>query len=294
MATRSKLIILCGIPGSGKSTYARELCKVRISLSRKCVHLSSDAIREELYGDESIQGNPSEVFSLMQKRAVEELNNGNDVIYDATNLTRKDRKCIIDVCPKFVEIVCVVCWAPLNDCIDRDSKRERSVGRDIIMKMISRFQFPFYDEGIQSIVIRRPDNYNADDYRFFEVENMKIPHDNPNHTLSIFEHCEEAYRVACEKHFSNCVREAARFHDIGKPLVKAFIDAKGNPSDHAHYYSHQCVSAWIACGFLYDEFVLWLISVHMDPFLNTKYYNALPKMYKDAIDQLHECDLLAH
>ena len=73
---RPKLIILVGIPGSGKTTYANNY----MVLNSNTIHLSSDAIRKELYGDENIQGDPAEVFSLMQKRAVEALNDGYNVI----------------------------------------------------------------------------------------------------------------------------------------------------------------------------------------------------------------------
>ena len=39
-----KLIMLCGIPGSGKSTYANDYVKHNDNV----IHLSSDAIRAEL------------------------------------------------------------------------------------------------------------------------------------------------------------------------------------------------------------------------------------------------------
>lgn len=86
-----KLEILIGLPGSGKSTYAKE----EHESNSNSVYLSSDKIREELYGNESIQGNPVEVFTLMQSRAIEALKSGRDVFYDATNLTRKDRAGIL-------------------------------------------------------------------------------------------------------------------------------------------------------------------------------------------------------
>ena len=50
-----KLEILIGIPGSGKSTYAKE----EHESNSNSVYLSSDKIREELYGNESVQGNPA-------------------------------------------------------------------------------------------------------------------------------------------------------------------------------------------------------------------------------------------
>ena len=43
-----------------------------------------------------------------------------------------------------------------------------------------------------------------------------------------------------------------------------------------------------------SPYIAWLISVHMDPFLNTKYYNKLPAFLKHDVDLLHEADKAAH
>ena len=79
-----KLEILIGLPGSGKSTYAKKEHKS----NSNSVYLSSDKIREELYGNESVQGSPAEVFTLMQSRAIEALKIGRNVfsyIYSSCN-----------------------------------------------------------------------------------------------------------------------------------------------------------------------------------------------------------------
>lgn len=284
---RPRLILLCGIPGSGKSTYAKEY----IVQNSNTVHLSSDSIRAELYGDESIQGDPAEVFSLMQKRAVEALNNGNDVLYDATNITRKDRASIISICPKFANIEAHIIWAPIEVCIERDSKRERTVGKEVVDRILKRFQAPYFDEGFDEIEIIR--TYYPDEYFTKCFEDMKIPHDNPHHTLSIYDHCIAARD--CIQPATHEMYHAAWWHDIGKPYVKSFTDSKGNPCDTAHYYQHQCLSAWISYGFFsVTPKIAWLISTHMEPFLNTKYYNNLPPFLKKDIDLLHEADLAAH
>ena len=288
---RPKLILLVGVPGSGKTTYAKE------QIEANTIHLSSDAIRKELYGDESIQGDPAEVFYLMQKRAVEALNNGNDVIYDATNVTRKDRASIISICPKFVQIEARIIWAPIEMCIERDASRDRTVGKAVIDKMLKRFQALYYDEGIDEIKVIFPDNFDSNLYTNTLFQLMKTPHDNPHHTLNIFDHCLEANKYIVNEtgeYFSN-IGFATLYHDIGKPYVKAFIDSKGNPCEQAHYYQHQCVGAWMSYGLLNTTpYVTWLISTHMDPFLNTKYYRNLPPYLKRNIDILHKADLAAH
>lgn len=290
--TRPMLILLCGIPGSGKTTYAE---KIKNSYT---YHLSSDSIRKELYGDENIQGNPSDVFALMQDRAIMLLNNGFDVIYDATNITRKDRNSIITKCPRFAQIECHIIWAPIETCIERDAARERTVGKEVIDRMLKRFQAPYYDEGIDKIKVIFPDGFDMQKYIDNSMETMRIPHDNPHHTLDIYNHCESAYEYVVNNDMcDNIMALAASFHDIGKPYVKAFVNAKGEPSDTAHYYQHQCVGAWMVYGLVVDEIridVAWLVSTHMAPFLNEKYYKNLPAYLKNSVDLLHEADLAAH
>ena len=290
---RPTLIVLCGIPGSGKTHYAKQLLKDTYYIN-KIIHLSSDDIRNELYGDESTQGDPSEVFSLMQKRAVEALNNGLSVIYDSTAMTRKDRSGIITACPKFARIQCNIIWAPIETCIERDAARERSVGKEVIDRMLKRFQAPYFEEGINEIKVILPDEFDTDKYEQECLNKMQIPHDNPHHTLNIYDHCVAATMYASNNKFPWDIRVAALYHDIGKPYVKSFTDNKGNLCETAHYYQHHCIGAYMAYGLMVDPFVVWLISTHMDPFLNTKYYNKLPAYLKKQVDLLHEADLAAH
>lgn len=287
--TKPVLILLCGIPGSGKTTYAE---KMKNSYT---YHLSSDAIRKELYGDENIQGNPSDVFALMQDRTIMLLNNGFDVIYDATNITRKDRASIIAKCPRFAQIKCHIIWAPIETCIERDAARKRTVGKEVIDRMLKRFQPVFYDEGINEIKVILPDDFNKDEYCDKLIDSMKISHDNPHHTLDIYNHCMEANKYAYKMNYNDDIKFAAKFHDIGKPYVKSFLDNKGNKCESAHYYSHQNLSAWMSYGINgSNPFRAWLIGTHMEPFLETKYYKAMPIFLKDYIEKLHKCDLEAH
>lgn len=287
---RPTLILLVGVPGSGKTTYAQKYIQEHTDI----IHLSSDNIRKELWGDESIQGDNNEVFSLMQTRAIDALNNGQSVVYDATNITRKDRSYIITLCPKFVKIESHIIWAPIETCIERDAERERTVGKAVIDKMLKRFQAPYYDEGIDEIKIILPDRFDDEIYAYNCLESMKIPHDNPNHTLNIYDHCYKAFKYFDEQDEFTLALTAI-LHDVGKPYVKAFMDNKGNSSEIAHFYQHHCVGAWMSYGIInVTPFIAWLISTHMDPFLNTKYYHKLPIYLKKQIDLLHEADKAAH
>ena len=288
---RPKLIILVGPPGAGKTTYANKY----VEENRNAIHLSSDVIRKDLWGDESIQGDNNEVFSIMQDKAIKALNNGLNVLYDATNMTRKDRSYIISLCPKFAQIEAHIIWAPIETCIKRDTARKRTVGKEVIDKMLKRFQAPFADEGIDEVKIILPDNFNKVEYALDCIVKMSIPHDNPHHTLNIYNHCITAMDYACKNKYQEELKFAVLWHDVGKPYVKAFVDRRGNVSEVAHFYQHQCVGSYMSYG-LPDvtPLVAWLISTHMDPFLNTKYYHNLPSYLKKSIDLLHEADLAAH
>ena len=127
----SKLIILVGLPGSGKSTYAHKLME-----SDPTSHwFSSDSIRKELYGDESIQGDPNKVFQVLHQRVKSYLTTDSTAIYDATNVNRKSRKQIISIAKSLcVPIEAHIVWCPYEVCVQRDANRERTVGEDVIKK----------------------------------------------------------------------------------------------------------------------------------------------------------------
>ena len=289
-ATRPKFTMLVGVPGCGKSTFAKEL------LDEFTVHLSSDAIRKEIYGDENCQDDPGRVFSIMHERTLYALRNGLNVIYDATNITRKSRLSILKQLPVYVEKKCIIVWAPIEACIKRDSERERTVGVEVINKMLRHFEAPFYDEGFDSIERKEAGIYVGGYYHQDCIKALNIPHDNPHHTADVAEHCRLCGEALIGQDLPSVVKTAGYVHDIGKPYTKTFVNTKGETTDIAHYYGHQGVGAWIVYGFLdVDRVTLaWLISTHMAPMINQKYYNSLDPLYKTWIDALHNADLEAH
>ena len=136
-----------GLSGSGKSTKARQL-----SAETGAVIVSSDEIRATRFGDENTQSFNSEVFELYNHEIKAALMNGYDVIADATNISYNNRRGLI----KYVEnthckLIAVVSFASLEDCIDRNSKRERRVPDYTILKQYNNFQFPSNSEGYDEI-----------------------------------------------------------------------------------------------------------------------------------------------
>jgi predicted kinase len=281
--------MLVGVPGSGKTTYAKSI------VSDKVKHFSSDAIRAELWGDENCQKEPSKVFSLMHERTLEALRDGYDVIYDATNISRKNRKVILDLLPTHVTKKCTIVWAPIFTCVKRDLSRKRTVGVRVIESMIRRFEAPFYDEGFDYINVHITAEFDEDKYYSDALSMMNIPHDNPHHSVNVYEHCMLCGENLMGKDVPDMLKFAAFVHDVGKPFTKTFVNKKGETTDVAHYYDHQAVGAWISYGFPgSDPTLAWAISSHMAPFINQKYYNSLDPLYKEWITLLHTADKEAH
>lgn len=289
-----RLIMLIGLPGSGKSTWAAKY----VTENSNTVIISSDKIRKELFNDENSQEDNNRVFYEMEVRTLNYLNNGVNVIYDATNVVRKRRKAFLDKLPTWVVKEAYVIWAPLEVCIERDNSRDRTVGKNVIWKMIKSYQPPFFDEGFNRIYYNINSDFDVVNYIDKITFMMKEPHDNPHHKYDIYEHCEKAAEYILP--FDNILKEATRWHDCGKPYVKDFHNTKGELTDIAHYYNHQNVSSYLIPGIFahYDETYItpisWLVNVHMDPYLDTKYYRNLPNFLKQKIDILHKADESAH
>ena len=229
--------MLIGPAGSGKSTLAhsyedKENYKV----------VSSDSIRELLYGDASIQGNPREVFAIVHIRILDYLKGGYNVVYDATNLNAKQRKTFLREIPSSVWVEAVVCACSIESCIERQEHRDRKVPEHVIERQFRHFDFPQYFEGFNKISYRVLDN------RTFSLGDLltkanSIAHDNQHHEGTIYDHIQSAYQYSC-RHFSSAlINEVMLLHDIGKIYTKSFFNAKGDPSIDAHYYGHEHVSA---------------------------------------------------
>lgn len=290
MLNQPEFIMLVGLPGSGKSTYAEN------HKNSNCVHISSDNIREQLYGDANIQENSNQVFYLMKQQAIEALQLGQDVIYDATNISRKFRVETLKSLPSYAIKKCVIVWADIDTCLTQNNSRDRTVPKAVIDRMLRSFQAPFYDEGWHNIEIEVPTSFDSHTYSDKCIEAMKISQDNPHHTLSIIEHCFETRHILeTELNVTDAeILSAGSFHDVGKPVTKSFINSRGEETSTAHYYGHQGAGAWMSYGLFYNVYISWLISTHMEPFNNSKYYQKLPAFLKEPIDLIHKADLGAH
>lgn len=136
-------MLLVGLPGSGKSTWA--LGKAGL--------LSSDGLRELLADDPDNQNVHALVFRVLRDLLEHRLELGRPVTYvDATNLTPYERRPYIKLAELFDgEIEAVFFDVPVEECIRRNRGRGRVVPDDVIRKMAERLVAPDLKEGFSRV-----------------------------------------------------------------------------------------------------------------------------------------------
>lgn len=131
----SKIIFVRGIPGSGKSTYARAWAeedpehRIRINWDDMRTMFGKYWVpsRETLVKEASI--------TILRKAIA----SGFDVVIDNMNLSKSSTSDFISIAEQnHCEIEYVDFKTPLEVCIERDSKRANSIGSEIITDIYNR------------------------------------------------------------------------------------------------------------------------------------------------------------
>ena len=128
--------VMCGAPGSGKSTYAKKLAE-----TENAVIISGDDIRSELYGSAEIQGNWVEIHDRIEELVAE--NCHRCVILDGTHYLREYRKEAIALLRSYgyATVEAIVMDASLANCIARNfQRRERNVPDYTVKAMHEKLQ----------------------------------------------------------------------------------------------------------------------------------------------------------
>ncbi len=137
-------IMMIGVPGSGKSTIARKL-----ATKENTVIVSSDDIREFYFGGEYSKETNRDVFLYAEMLIHEALRNGQDIIFDATNLSKKYRKNYIDMVKEYGYItIAKVVVRNIDSCINcmYERPKHRRVPADKIKQFQNTMEFPTTDE----------------------------------------------------------------------------------------------------------------------------------------------------
>lgn len=262
-------IYLVGLPASGKSTWADKNCE-----REDAMVISSDSIRQDLFGKEEIQGNPNHIFKIAHDRTFDFLSLGVNVIFDSTGLSYKHRIQALQRISKIENVNkrAILFATDYSLCSIRNEIRDRKVPFDVMERMRKSITIPQYNEGWDEISIIW--NFEPIFYNFTHLDSLLdvFEQDNPYHTKTVGYHC-KAVADKLSKFHSN-LWMAGRLHDIGKLYTKVFHDMKGEKSDMAHFYGHESVSAYEALFYLRNlawpkDDIIWttgLIQYHMRPY----------------------------
>ena len=154
MNDKNVLIVLGGLPASGKSTYTEMLADSGI-FQRVC----PDLIRKDLYGDENIQGDGKRVFGIAFHDMKEYGCLGENVVFDATNINANRRKQLVKDMRGYFDII-IFKWfhTPIDICLKRNRERRRIVPEEVLWRMFDNFEEPTMEEGWD--YIEEIKNYN--------------------------------------------------------------------------------------------------------------------------------------
>lgn len=287
------IVVLVGLPGSGKSEYAKELAE------EGYVICSSDEVRSRVFGDPNDQEHNAETFQVLHKEIKEHLLNGKNVIYDACNINSKRR---MDFLNTLNSIDCVksahILAPPIQVCINRNHNRERVVPDAVIERMYKHWQTPAKWEGfddIELVALIPGVLFDIDRYDGYDQN-------NPHHRYDLGTHMRRAEEYVAEHSSDMLLCAAALRHDSGKTYCE-FKDESGI----SHYYGHESVGAYdVLSDWSYDDDecieLSRLINYHMYPMyweqqgemigqkIAKKYRKLWGEEFYNKIMLLHEAD----
>ncbi|BBD60439.1 hypothetical protein NIES2109_32360 [Nostoc sp. HK-01] len=148
----TQLILLIGLPGSGKSTVAKQL----IAECPQMQLISTDAIRGQLFGDEIIQGPWFLVWQEVERQLQQTVAANQSAIFDATNAQRSHRRELIAFSRNlgFTQIVGIWITTPVWLCLARNKRRDRQVPEEVILRMHRQLRDapPSLEEGLDDLI----------------------------------------------------------------------------------------------------------------------------------------------
>lgn len=119
--TKPLLVLLYGMPGSGKTFFARQLCD-----QLQAAHLEADRIRSELFEKPTYAKEENHIItSLMSYMTGEFLHNGVSVVFDVNSARTAQRRLLRNLAAKY-KAETVLVWFQ----IDPDTSFRRAVKRD--------------------------------------------------------------------------------------------------------------------------------------------------------------------
>jgi len=137
--------MMVGIPGSGKSTYVKELAD-----QLKCEVVATDEVRNA-----NPNWDETKIWPEVYRLCGEKLKAGQDIIYDATNITPKVRARFIEEVKKYYNNFNIGTYyfdTPWQECLRRiiirnENPNERYLPPAVVSSYANNIIIPTTDEG---------------------------------------------------------------------------------------------------------------------------------------------------
>jgi predicted kinase len=209
-----KILILQGLPASGKSTFAKELVTKEPNFWKR---VNKDDLRAMLSNKVYNQKTENFVLSVRDAIIMRALTEGYNIIVDDTNFAQKhiDRIKRIASIYKNVKVEIKFIDTPLYECIERDSKRgEESVGKRVILNMYNqylrekKYQDKEYNYDLSPCIICDIDGTLAEGIYRSPYDYTKVSDDIPNiNLIKILKHLEQFDLFIFSGRDSDCKKE---------------------------------------------------------------------------------------
>lgn len=151
-----ELVMLCGIPCSGKSTYVNKLRDYEYW--ENSVVLSTDNYIEEqakrlgMTYNEVFQDCIDEATRQLEMSFVRAKEEGKRIIWDQTNLSIKTRKKKLTKVPSIYKRTVVWFQVDLEEALKRNGTREgKFIPESILKRMYHQFEVPTLEEGFDFV-----------------------------------------------------------------------------------------------------------------------------------------------
>lgn len=119
------LVMICGLPGTGKSFFSRKLAK-----RLPAVLIQTDRIRRTLFPKPTYSPNESYiVYSVSYSLIDEFLSDGRNVIFDATNLAERNREQVYAIADRHLARLVIV-WIEAPPEVVRERMMARAEKQD--------------------------------------------------------------------------------------------------------------------------------------------------------------------
>ena len=144
-----KLYVMCGVPGSGKSTWLRSHVQDERIVSRDAIRFSLLKPTDEYFAHEA------EVEELFYNSIREKLREYDEVYVDATHLTPRSRAKVMRCANRReTQVIALVLSASLTKCLEQNAQRtgRALVPQNTIKQMFYSFIKPTVKEGFSEII----------------------------------------------------------------------------------------------------------------------------------------------